>query len=124
MTIYEWNEDTQALECRVDSFPYRSKWACFECRKSFVRTRQDLAEAVKCPDCGVPASDMGYLFEPPKKRDARAWEIMAVLSSSGFRFHRAGSKVFIDRFLTEGGKLKPREVRERIVELIRNPRPF
>lgn len=119
MPIYEWNSELQIVEARPDSLPYRSKWACFDCRKSFVRNRPQDAPAVVCPDCGEVATDMGYLFEAPPKRDLRAWQVMRVLGDCRVRFSKVSSKVFIEHFLTGSGALHPDRVRERVEDLIR-----
>lgn len=114
MPIYEWDEDTQAIVIRSDSFPYRSKWACFTCRKSFTRIRQSYDAKVKCPDCSSQATDMGHLFEPPPKSNRRAWEVAEILGNYGFGYRRASSKYFIRQFFTDGDTLPPKLVRCRV----------
>ena len=118
MPIYEWNEDLHLVECRPESLPYRSKWACFACRKAFTRKRQSVGDAVACPDCGDSATDMGYLFEPPPKRDRKSWAVMKVLGKNGLVFHKAASKPYINRFITDGNTLSPSQVQARIDELV------
>lgn len=123
MSVYKWNEGTQSLERRDDSLPYRSKWACFYCRKSFTRIRRSRNETVKCPDCERDAIDMGYLFEPPPKRDRNAWERMEVLGSHGFGYHKVSSKSFIRLFLTEGDTLTPKMIKTRIEKFLEEHPP-
>ncbi|MEM6274703.1 MAG: hypothetical protein AAF735_05625 [Myxococcota bacterium] len=114
MAIYVWNSDTQALELDRDALPYRSKWACFDCRKSFTRFRGSTDARVVCPDCASETVDMGFLFEPPPRRDTRTWRLMRTLADFGFRFHRSSSQVFIDRFLWDQKTLTPRRLKARL----------
>ena len=124
MSIYEWDEDIQALVLQLDSAEHRSKWACFDCRKAFVRRRRrDAGTVVLCPDCGHGSTDMGYLFEPPPKRDRRAWENMELIAQFGLRFNRTGSAFFIDRYLTGGGTENPSRLREALEAMVANSIP-
>jgi len=86
-----WNNEIQSQE---EQFDYRSKWACFDCRTSFVRVRKSDCK-VKCPSCGKVATDMGYLFEPPAKRDKKLWAIMELLGKNGIGFSTAGNVAYI-----------------------------
>lgn len=72
--------------CRYAMFPYKSHYACFECRKTFKRRllkdinrelgHEDSVEA-KCPQCGGLMADMGLDFESPKMNDTKTWEHIA-----------------------------------------------
>jgi hypothetical protein len=87
MPRYEWNEAHQAIELIPGTLNYRSKWACFTCRKSFTRVRSvTQPEDVIFPDCKTKSTDMGHLFEPPPKRDIRRWKIVEMLDRNNLRF--------------------------------------
>jgi len=57
--------------------------ACFGCRKSWKVRPSD---AVSCPQCGSPLSEMGRSFRAPRHSDAEQWEKLRALWSAGFRF--------------------------------------
>jgi len=115
MPQYEWNPDTQSVQIVPDSYAYRSKWACFSCRTSFTRIRPTPeADEVICPNCQTPATDMGYLFEAPPKRNLRAWKIMETVAQRGFRFHTAGNVAFIKAFILNEGKSTLGEVKQNL----------
>ena len=119
MAIYEWDDDIQALVLQVELAEHQSKWACFDCRKAFARIRKrDVEAVVLCPDCGKNATDMGYLFEPPPKRDIRAWQNMELISEFGLRFNRTGSAYFISRHLTEGASVNPKSLRATLEAMV------
>lgn len=75
---------------------YKPHYACFACRKAFKRRRAgDLPSHLpdrpyRCPQCAGPMADMGLDFAPPKQRDARAWQVLAALWTSGHTFHSCG----------------------------------
>ena len=115
MPKYEWNEDHQAIEIIPGTYKYRSKWACFDCRTSFTRVRGvEEPDEVICPNCQQQATDMGYLFEPPAKRDKRAWKVMEVLGRSRLIFRTAGNVAFIRYMITSDEQNTPEEVQRRI----------
>jgi hypothetical protein len=68
----------------------------------------------------MDASDKGYLFESPPRRDKRSWEVVEVLASCGLRFNKSSSSAFIEQFITDYGSLHPSAVRSRIEHLMRN----
>ena len=63
-------------------------------------------------------TDMGIYFEPPPSRAKKAWEIMELLSRSGYRFPTEGSKAFLDSFILMSKRPTLRSVRQRI-EVVR-----
>jgi DNA-directed RNA polymerase subunit RPC12/RpoP len=71
--------------------PYKSKYICTDCRKSFKRkifednkTQIEIEEkAPKCPDCGNPTSWIGPKFRAPKKDNINAWNSVSVLNDIG-----------------------------------------
>lgn len=121
MPRYEWNEAHQAIELIAGTLNYRSKWACFTCRKSFTRVRSvPEPEEVICPDCKTKATDMGHLFEPPPKRDLRGWKIMEILGRNNFGFCTASHVSYIRHFITNHGKCSPEQVEKNVTEYFRS----
>src|SRR4051812_13448652 len=82
--------------CRYGMYgPYKSHFACFECRKGFKRsaTHADgkvVETPATCPQCGVAMSDMGLDFKPPRRNDAEHWGVVAFLFHHGFAYHSCG----------------------------------
>jgi len=115
MPTYQWNDDHQALELVPGTFNYRSKWACFDCRKSFTRVRPTTEpDKVLCPDCKEKAVDMGHLFEAPPKRDVRSWKVAEVLGKNQLKYRTAGNVAFLNYMITGNGKCSPEEVARNI----------
>lgn len=107
----DWNE---ALQTAKSSYMYRSKWACFSCQTAFARARDNALDKVSCPSCRKTSTDMGYLFEPPKRSDNKSWKIMQELAQSNFTFHTAGRVAFIQFKITNDGKASLADVRRNI----------
>mgnify|MGYP003578356908 CR=1 FL=1 len=64
------------------------KAVCFNCRKAFnYNAYADNQAPAKCPDCSQPLALLNQKFQPPKKSDAKAWEVVKFLSDKGFPFH-------------------------------------
>ena len=71
--------------------PYKSKYICTDCRKSFKRkllsditTDKDIEEkAPKCPDCGKPTNWIGLKFRAPKTDNIKAWNSIKALHDIG-----------------------------------------
>jgi DNA-directed RNA polymerase subunit RPC12/RpoP len=71
--------------------PYKSKYICTDCRKSFKRklladitTDKDIEEKEpKCPDCGKLTSWIGPKFRPPKTDNVKAWNSIKALHDIG-----------------------------------------
>ena len=116
MPKYEWNEDHQVIDLIAGTFNYRSKWACFNCRKSFTRVRSVTEpEDVICPDCKTRATDVGHLFEPPPKRDIRSWKIIEILGRNHLGFRKTSNVIFIDYFIADYGKCSPEQVEKNVI---------
>lgn len=71
-------------------------YACLDCRKVFKKPRYELGEAGRweaidhegiCPECGKPLIDTGMAFKAPKRSDVEAWDQIAPLLRSGYRFN-------------------------------------
>jgi len=71
--------------------PYKSKYICTACRKSFKRKiltdiagNEDTEEKEpKCPDCGQPTNWIGPKFRAPKSDNIKAWNSIRVLRDIG-----------------------------------------
>lgn len=71
--------------------PYKSKYICTDCRKSFKRkllsditTDKDIKEkAPKCPDCGKLTNWIGPKFRAPKTDNIKAWNSIKTLYDIG-----------------------------------------
>ena len=92
-------------------------WACFDCRKSF--SKDESATPRKCPECAKEMTDMGAFFEPPRKLNAKRWEVMKVLAEHGYRFTTKDAKVFIQTRILQAKNPRISDVIERIEELRR-----
>ncbi len=115
MTMYFWNLDTQVMERVPNNYSYRSKWACFKCRKSFMRKRlSTMPGIVKCPDCGCQSTDMRHLFQAPPKRNKRQWKIMELLGNKNFKYYKSSAVYYINSFITGNNKLTVKEVQQNI----------
>ena len=92
-------------------------WACFDCRKSF--SKDESATPRKCPECAELMTDMGAFFEPPRKLNAKRWQVMKVLAEYGYRFTTRDAKVFIQTRILQAKNPRVADVIERIEELKR-----
>lgn len=83
------------------SGPYKEKWACFKCRKSFKQTERDEVahplpvtpqgeHLVLCPNCKNPMHDMGLDFRAPRQRDKEQWQVVEQLYKHGFTYASCG----------------------------------
>ncbi len=88
--------------CRYGEYgPYKEKWACFKCRKSFKQTdrheltrvmplTEDGARLVLCPQCKTPMENMGLDFKAPKQTDVEQWQKVELLFGRGYAYHSCG----------------------------------
>ncbi len=60
--------------------------ACFECRRSFKRERDQENDYRKCPHCGGQAIRLSRKFKAPPTADTKQWEKVRQLVAAGFRF--------------------------------------
>ncbi len=71
--------------------PYKSKYICVKCRKTFKRRvladiTKDKAiqeKEPKCPNCGEATSWIGPKFRSPKSDNIKAWDSISVLHNIG-----------------------------------------
>lgn len=60
-------------------------YACFACRRSFMRNPQ--GPELTCTHCGERAFRLDRKFKAPKQTDVDAWKLAEYLVEHGFRFH-------------------------------------
>lgn len=81
--------------------PYKEKWGCFSCRKSFKQTSryrrlhflpvaEDGERLVRCPQCGERMKDMGLDFKAPRQTDREQWKKVELLFANGYKFSSCG----------------------------------
>lgn len=87
----------------------QSRWACFNCCKSFSRSTAGnhtaAGQPVKCNECSQTMVDMGRFFPAPRKRDRKRWKIMQLLARYRYRFDDPARKEYIELFITGNYKL-------------------
>lgn len=87
--------------CRYAFHHYRSKYACFNCRKVFKQTNENaLAQKMRtdaqgnrlatCPECNQPMHNMGLDFHTPRQADKKQWRKVALLYAHGFAYYSCG----------------------------------
>ena len=71
--------------------PYKQKWACFKCRKSWKSPHGEVPRAsALCPQCWAPLHNMGLDFKAPKQTDKEQWRKVELLSENGIDFSSCG----------------------------------
>lgn len=92
-----------------------TKWACFDCRKSFAKEPVKNGEPARiCPDCRKPMIDMGFFFEPPRKLNVKRWQIMRILADNEIKFQTAETKNYVQNFILQAKNPRVADVLERI----------
>jgi hypothetical protein len=88
--------------CRYGQYgPYKEKWACFACRKSFKKTNISSYERLflganaqwrkfNCPQCSRPMNNMGFDFKAPSQADMEQWQKVGMLFAHGYTFSSCG----------------------------------
>ena len=92
--------------CRYAHYgPYKSHFACFECRKMFRRAYEErehyemrhgmtrseaMSLPVPCPQCGRPMHNMGLDFKAPRQHETTQWEKVRLLFAHGYRWSSCG----------------------------------
>ena len=92
--------------CRYAMYgPYKSHFACFECRKMFrhsyeVRDHYERKRGfsreeamnlpVPCPECSRPMCNMGLDFKAPRQNEIEQWEKARQLYAHGYLWSSCG----------------------------------
>ena len=53
---------------------YKSRSACFDCRKAFKATDRNKEAPKKCPQCGQELKCMSMRWKVPKMSDIKEWQ--------------------------------------------------
>lgn len=94
-----WNHNHQNWEIDTKSYPYRSKWVCFKCRKTMLKVIEQSQKNVHCPICKSSCSDLGYLFESPSRTNDKKWKVVELLSQYNYRYNSKSAVVYIKNFI-------------------------
>ncbi|MEU9862562.1 hypothetical protein AB0D99_16990 [Streptomyces sp. NPDC047971] len=70
--------------CYYAENPYKLHYACVRCRVAFKR--HPGAGEHRCPRCSEPMSCAGHDFAAPRRRDAKAWSVVAAVLGAGLRY--------------------------------------
>ncbi|MEU6849045.1 deoxyxylulose-5-phosphate synthase [Actinacidiphila alni] len=95
----------------------KTSYVCLPCRAAYKQEYAPGRERV-CPRCARVMVHVGSAFQPPKRRDAAGWRVLAVLLHAGVRFHKG---------CCCGPGYRPRtirEVKERMAYARRSGEPF
>jgi hypothetical protein len=127
------------MMCRFSIGQYKSKFACFDCRKSFrawpILTGEryqdknghwrNVTIPHKCPDCGQPMADMGVGFKPPRRSDLGQWEKVHRIYQNGVIFQmrccygpgeRPARLNQVDEFLADRDRRREKSEGEKLLE--------
>ncbi|MFJ2933083.1 hypothetical protein ACIO8G_09940 [Streptomyces sp. NPDC087219] len=70
--------------CLYAEKPYKLHYACVPCRVAFKR--HPGADEHPCPWCSEPMVCAGHDFAAPRRRDTRAWTVVAAVLDAGLRY--------------------------------------
>jgi len=59
---------------------------------------------------------MGYLFEPPAKRNKKLWVVMELLGKNSIRYSKLGNVIYINYMITGDSKLGTKEVEANVAK--------
>lgn len=78
--------------CRYGMYgPYKQKWACFKCRKSYKSHHGEFGrDSAKCPNCQSPMGNMGLDFRAPRQADKEQWRKVELLFENGINYCSCG----------------------------------
>lgn len=64
------------------------KSVCFNCQKAFNRPLEiEKVRSSKCPQCEKKMVELYHLFQPPKQKDVKKWDVVRYLYKKGFRYY-------------------------------------
>ncbi|MGC5002637.1 hypothetical protein [Streptomyces sp. DT203] len=72
------------LVCYYAEKPYKLHYACVPCRVAF-KQHPGLGEH-RCPRCSEPMVYAGHDFAAPRRRDTKAWTVVAAVLNAGLRY--------------------------------------
>ncbi|MFF9070204.1 hypothetical protein ACF09E_33165 [Streptomyces sp. NPDC014891] len=75
--------------CLYAEKPYKLHFVCTACRVAFKRHPD--AAGHRCPRCSEPMLCAGHDFAAPRRRDVKAWTVVAAVLDAGLRYEGRGS---------------------------------
>ncbi|GCD32415.1 hypothetical protein OEIGOIKO_00128 [Streptomyces chrestomyceticus JCM 4735] len=72
------------LVCYYAEKPYKLHYACVPCRVAFKRHSGPGEH--RCPRCSEPMVCAGHDFAAPRRRDIKAWTVVAAVLNVGLRY--------------------------------------
>lgn len=72
------------LVCYYAEKPYKLHYACAPCRVAFKRYPGPGGH--RCPRCSEPMVCAGHDFAAPRRRDTKAWTVVAAVLAAGLRY--------------------------------------
>lgn len=72
------------LVCYYAEKPYKLHYACVPCRVAFKRHPGPGGH--RCPRCSEPMTSAGHDFAAPRRRDTKAWTVVAAVLDAGLRY--------------------------------------
>ncbi|MGC0341033.1 hypothetical protein [Streptomyces sp. SLBN-8D4] len=70
--------------CHYAGKAYKLHYACVPCRVAFKRHPGPGGH--RCPRCSTPMSCAGRDFAAPRRRDVKAWSVVAAVLAAGLRY--------------------------------------
>ncbi|WP_329263506.1 hypothetical protein [Streptomyces pseudovenezuelae] len=70
--------------CHYADKAYKLHYACVPCRVAFKRHPGPGGH--RCPRCATPMSCAGRDFAAPRRRDVKAWSVVAAVLAAGLRY--------------------------------------
>ncbi|GGY33042.1 hypothetical protein GCM10010299_44340 [Streptomyces tanashiensis] len=74
--------------CYYAEKPYKLHYTCVSCRIAFKRHPKPGEH--RCPRCSEPMVCAGHDFSAPRRRDAKAWTVVAAVLNAGLRYEGRG----------------------------------
>ncbi|MFI8004014.1 hypothetical protein [Streptomyces sp. NPDC086010] len=71
--------------CHYAEKRYKLHYACVACRIAFKR-HPGPGNDHRCPRCSEAMACAGHDFAAPRRRDTKAWSVVAVVLSAGLRY--------------------------------------
>lgn len=72
------------LVCYYAEKPYKLHYVCVPCRVAFKRHPGSGGHG--CPRCSEPMVCAGHDFAAPRRRDTKAWSVVAAVLDAGLRY--------------------------------------
>ncbi|MFF0015266.1 hypothetical protein [Streptomyces sp. NPDC005374] len=70
--------------CHYAETSHKLHYACVSCRVAFKR--HPARGGHRCPDCSQPMTCAGHDFAAPRRRNVKAWTVVATVLAAGLRY--------------------------------------